>query len=176
MDFYRACQTEGETFTSFYTILKELNAACNFQSPLEAVCHDCRTTIEACEHCNTRVKQVHSETMRDRILVGILVGIRCDETRHKLLAKAEITLEEAIAIIMSCRGSCSADAVRYGTNMPGVTAQSCEEIPAQEGEICRQSGTENTMESAGETNSHPVKVQESAGCHIATSDRDQMPG
>eukprot|EP00117_Sycon_ciliatum_P033417 scpid92455/ scgid25717/ len=83
MDFYRACQTEGETFTSFYTILKELNAACNFQSPLEAVCHDCRTTIEACEHCNTRVKQVHSETMRDRILVGI----RSDETRHNYTSR-----------------------------------------------------------------------------------------
>ena len=90
MEFYRACQTEGESFTKFYIILKELNAACNFQSPLEAVCHDCKTTIEACEHCITRVKQVHSETMRDRILVGI----RSDETRHKLLAKAEITLEE----------------------------------------------------------------------------------
>lgn len=85
IEFYKASQDSGETFDNFFTRLREIFSACNFESDI------------ACSTCKSR----EDDLMRDRIVCGIMN----DDTRHRLLAEQDLTLEKAIKICQAEEGA-----------------------------------------------------------------------
>ena len=90
VDFYGRTQRQGETFDNFFTSLKEIVKACAFSSP--SPCDAC--SRRNCQDCAVSLRPTANEILRDRIVVGV----RDDETRHNLLAKKDLTLDEAVDI------------------------------------------------------------------------------
>ena len=97
IEFYKRKQSRGESFDAFYTTLKELHNSCDFAD--STLCSTCSGT--ACHSCRSSLAKLSADVMRDRIVTGIYD----DETRHKLLASTDLTLDEAIKI---CRAEESA--------------------------------------------------------------------
>jgi len=77
--FFKRVQEPGESFDDFYTSLKEIFIACDFNAN------------ESCDSCKT----FSTELLRDRIITGI----NCNESRHKLLASKDLTLDTTLTII-----------------------------------------------------------------------------
>jgi len=92
LEFYKRFQSPSEPFDAFYTSLRELFNACNF--PDLALCFSCSSAT--CHECRAVLAKVNDDVLRDRIVVGI----RSDETRHKLLAVPDLDLR---AVIQLCR-------------------------------------------------------------------------
>ena len=111
IDFYNRQQQAAESFDSFLTVLKEMFAACDFGSC--SLCATCKRRV--CQTCKQGLARVHDDTMRDRIVIGI----RDDDTRHKLLAKKDLTLDEAI---QTCRAEEAASHTK--SSMTGASGQS----------------------------------------------------
>ena len=88
LDFYNCRQQRGEWFDSFFTSPKELFNACDFSDL--SLCSNCNAC--PCSNCPTVLLKVNDDTLRDRIVVGILD----DDTRHKLLAEPQLTMESAV--------------------------------------------------------------------------------
>ena len=97
IDFYNRRQQPSESFDNFYTSLKELFKSCDFTEI--NICPTCNAQM--CRACRKLISSVHTEVMRDRIVVGI----HDEETRHKLLAAKNLTLEEAILICRAEEGA-----------------------------------------------------------------------
>ena len=90
LDFYRRTQRQEETFDNFFTSLKEIVKACAFASP--SLCDAC--SCRNCQDWAVSMRQTANEILRDRIVVKV----RDDETRHKLLSKKDLTLDNAVDI------------------------------------------------------------------------------
>ena len=103
INFYNRHQQRGELFDSFFTSLKELYTCCNFTDL--RLCE----TSNACETCRNAIEKHFGDVLRDRIVVGIY----SDDTRHKLLAAAGLTLETVVKI---CRAEEAA--VHTGNSIP----------------------------------------------------------
>lgn len=102
IEFYKASQHSGETFDNFLTGLKEVLAACNFE------------TDPSCSTCKTR----EDDLMRDRIVCGIGSNV----TRHRLLAEVDLTLEKAIKICQAEEGAVSSQKNLGSSSIQGVSA------------------------------------------------------
>ena len=103
LDFYQRRQQAGESFDSFFTSLHELSKACDFTDT--TLCSDCSGRV--CGDCHQALTNRKAETMRD----VLVIGIKDDETRHKLLARSSLTLDEAIKI---CRAEEAASQTNSG--------------------------------------------------------------
>ena len=103
--FYQRHQQPGESFDSFYTALNELFKACDFPF----LCSHCCGRL--CSACRTAGTQ-RTDTLRDRVVIGVL----SDETRHKLLAMENLTLDQAI---QTCRAEEAAS--QTGDEIPGTS-------------------------------------------------------
>ncbi|TRY80287.1 hypothetical protein TCAL_12230, partial [Tigriopus californicus] len=85
IEFYKASQDGGEMFDNFFTRLREIFLACNFES--DSTCSTCRNRED--------------DLMRDRIVCYIM----SDTTRHRLLAEQDLTLEKAVKICQAEEGA-----------------------------------------------------------------------
>ncbi|XP_065190755.1 uncharacterized protein LOC135821686 [Sycon ciliatum] len=103
--FYNRKQSRAEPFDAFYTSLRESYNACDF--PDLSLCTTCSGQI--CGGCKS-ILQVTHDVLRDRIVVGI----SNEETRHKLLATPDLTLDAAIKL---CRAEEAASDTSH--NIPG---------------------------------------------------------
>ena len=70
-----------------------------------SVCQTCRPRM--CADCPKALQKVNDDILRDRVVIGVLD----DETRHKLLAQAGLTLDGAIRI---CRAEEAAKQTKEG--------------------------------------------------------------
>ena len=95
MEFYSLKQDNGEYFNEFFTTLKELYHACAFEN--HEPCNECSATLRSCSECKHLVELRQQERLRDRVVFGVA----CDETRHRLLAESDLTLEKAVCICRS---------------------------------------------------------------------------
>ena len=107
--FYNRKQSRAEPFDAFYTSLRESYNACDF--PDLSLCTTCSGQI--CGVCKSILQQVTHDVLRDRIVVGI----SNEETRHKLLATPDLTLDAAIKL---CRAEEAASDTSH--NIPGQAA------------------------------------------------------
>ncbi|TRY73712.1 hypothetical protein TCAL_13892 [Tigriopus californicus] len=85
IEFYKASQDCGEMFDNFFTRLREIFSAYNFES--DSTCSTCRNRED--------------DLMCDRIVCGIM----SDTTRHRLLAEQDLTLEKAVKICQAEEGA-----------------------------------------------------------------------
>ena len=76
--FFSRSQESGESFDEYLACLKELYTACDFARK------------SSCNKC----VQTDDETLRDKLVVGI----KDDSLRHKLLAEEDLTLEKAVVL------------------------------------------------------------------------------
>ena len=107
IEFYGRKQEARESFDSFFTTLRELFHASDFFDM--SVCSTCQTRM--CSNCPKALQKVNEDLLRDRLVIGILD----DETRHKLLACPDLTLEEAVRI---CRSEEAAKQTGEGIAIP----------------------------------------------------------
>ena len=112
IDFYSRHQQRRESFDSFLTSLKELHRCCDF--PDHALCRSC--SLSTCASCKGNLFRVTADTMRDRIVIGILE----DATRHKLLAAPDLTLDMAVQI---CRAEEAATHTGSGISASTASGQ-----------------------------------------------------
>ena len=76
--FFSRIQDVGESFDEYFASIKELEVACDF------------AVSESCASC----KMSNEQTLRDRLVIGL----RDNETRHKLLAISNLSLAEAVTL------------------------------------------------------------------------------
>ena len=107
IDFYNRVQQPRESFDSFFTSLRELFHESDFFDM--SVCQTCRPRM--CADCPKALQKVNDDILRDRVVIGVLD----DETRHKLLAQADPTLDGAIRI---CRAEEAAKQTEEGISSP----------------------------------------------------------
>jgi len=97
VSYYNRKQENGESFDSFYTSLRELQAACDF--PSTSLCNECNSS--ACGPCKALLTEASDTTLRDRIVIGV----RDETTRHKLLAESKLTLADAVRVCRAEEGA-----------------------------------------------------------------------
>ena len=109
LEFYKRCQSPSEPFDAFYTALRELFNACDF--PDLSLCTTCSGRV--CRPCTATLTKVSNDVLRDRLVVGV----RSDETRHKLLATQDLTLDSAVKL---CRAEEAASQTSSSMPMTGT--------------------------------------------------------
>ena len=90
LDFYNRRQDKNESFDSFHTSLKELFSWSAFAGV--NLCSTCTATV--CNSCKSTLAAQHADLMRDRIICGLFD----EDTRLKLLAVRDLTLEKAVEL------------------------------------------------------------------------------
>eukprot|EP00117_Sycon_ciliatum_P005280 scpid93830/ scgid9294/ len=132
IEFYKRHRENGESFDNFYTCLRELYTACNFESYV--LCGTCHSACCAtCQHLVTTA--LANDTLRNRIVIGVSE----DETRHKLLAMQKLTLDAAIT---TCRSEEAARQTTDSLPTPGlsVNAARCSTYQKRKTQPARESG------------------------------------
>ncbi|XP_065182282.1 uncharacterized protein LOC135812991 [Sycon ciliatum] len=107
--FYARQQQHGESFDQYLTTLREIHNCCDFSEA--ALCNFCSSRV--CRQCQQGQRTRYDETMRDRLVTGILDT----EARHKLLATTDLTLEKVIKL---CRAEEAAS--RTSSSIPGTSS------------------------------------------------------
>lgn len=111
LEFYDRRQQHRESFDSFFTSLKELFHACDFAQI--TLCTPC--TGNLCDTCPAVLASSNQHILRDRIVVGLAD----DETRRKLLAVSDLTLETTIKM---CRAEEAARMTEAGMTPSSINA------------------------------------------------------
>eukprot|EP00117_Sycon_ciliatum_P031337 scpid17782/ scgid3606/ Retrotransposable element Tf2 155 kDa protein type 1 len=167
IEFYQRVQQAGESFDAFYTALCELQSACDFLS--HSLCGTC--DARCCAQCKGLGRTLKEESLRDRVVIGV----RNDETRHKLLATHGLTLDQAVTL---CRTEEAAYHTKAHMPSPGLQASAAKQSaykqqkrhkPADSKPSETSSATKSTCPNCGRSDHTksvcPAKGKKCNSCH-----------
>ena len=162
LEFYNLKQDGNELLDSFLTVLKERYKACDFT--VREFCSTCTRSLCRCGQCWSSVQRRGQETLRDRLVIGI----RDDDTRHKLsLSTPPLTLEDAVQI---CRAEEAAKATQQ--DMPEAQVGRAQALRKTRHQRSKQSQSSSQASSSRSHESQssgkpPVRSQEGDNRHTA---------